>query len=267
MRMLALEASGTGIGLAALEGLDGSAAVPVSVLGLEESRVLSQQLMNGFAATLARAGWRMDMVDALGVGIGPGSWTSLRISLSTAKTLAQVRGWKLVGIPTFDALAAAIWRAAQTAAAEEGRDTQGQKLPGRFLLAVAGRCRPGEVYGKIFECAPDYIAVVQAEWVTSPQGLTDAVSAEALARGIDSPMVLTGDGSATVSKLLEEQSVYHLAVDVPIEALTVEIGRAAELRLVDGQEVSPLELQPLYIVPSAAERNYLEQKNAQSNGE
>lgn len=37
---------------------------------------------------------------------GPGSWTGLRIGVETAKTIAQVQGIPMVGISTFDALAA-----------------------------------------------------------------------------------------------------------------------------------------------------------------
>ena len=49
----------------------------------------------------------MDMVSALGVAIGPGSFTSLRVGLSLVKGIALARHIPVVGIPTLNILAAA----------------------------------------------------------------------------------------------------------------------------------------------------------------
>lgn len=46
-------------------------------------------------------------VDAYGVGLGPGSFTGLRVGLATIKGLALSNPKPLAGIPTLDALAAA----------------------------------------------------------------------------------------------------------------------------------------------------------------
>jgi tRNA threonylcarbamoyladenosine biosynthesis protein TsaB len=49
----------------------------------------------------------MDDVRALGVALGPGSFTSLRVGLSLSKGLALSRHIPLIGIPTLDIPAAA----------------------------------------------------------------------------------------------------------------------------------------------------------------
>lgn len=56
------------------------------------------------AAVLERAGVRLDQVDRLGVGVGPGSFTGVRIALSYAKALAFARHLPLVPVSSYDIL-------------------------------------------------------------------------------------------------------------------------------------------------------------------
>jgi tRNA threonylcarbamoyladenosine biosynthesis protein TsaB len=49
----------------------------------------------------------MEAFSVLGVALGPGSFTSLRVGLSLVKGFALARSLPLVGIPTLDVLAAA----------------------------------------------------------------------------------------------------------------------------------------------------------------
>ena len=54
-----------------------------------------------------RTGVRPEGLQALGVALGPGSFTSLRIGLAVVKGLALALHIPVVGIPTLDVLAAA----------------------------------------------------------------------------------------------------------------------------------------------------------------
>jgi tRNA threonylcarbamoyladenosine biosynthesis protein TsaB len=63
------------------------------------------ELAPGISELLARCGLTMDDIRALGVALGPGSFTSLRVGLSLVKGLALSRHLPLVGIPTLDILA------------------------------------------------------------------------------------------------------------------------------------------------------------------
>jgi len=65
----------------------------------------SQKLIPSIEALLRIVGIDLKEIEAICVGLGPGSFTGLRVGLSVAKGLAFTLGAKIVGIPSFDALA------------------------------------------------------------------------------------------------------------------------------------------------------------------
>src|SRR5258706_14482229 len=65
------------------------------------------ELAPALAGLLARSGNSMEEISALGVAIGPGAFTSIRMGLSFVKGLALARSLPVIGIPTLDIIAAA----------------------------------------------------------------------------------------------------------------------------------------------------------------
>ena len=65
----------------------------------------SERLMTAVNNTLVQSEMTMDGIDAFAVAIGPGSFTGLRIGLSTAKGLSYATGKPVVTVPTLDAFA------------------------------------------------------------------------------------------------------------------------------------------------------------------
>jgi tRNA threonylcarbamoyladenosine biosynthesis protein TsaB len=57
------------------------------------------------AGLLRRAGIAWDAVDRVAVGLGPGTYTGLRVGVATARALAQALGTEIVGISSLAALA------------------------------------------------------------------------------------------------------------------------------------------------------------------
>lgn len=100
--LLAVDTSTAQVGLALYDG--------VQVLG-EMTWTTRQhhttELAPALSGLLARSGVSMDMVSALGVAIGPGSFTSLRVGLSLVKGIALARHIPVIGIPTLDIIATA----------------------------------------------------------------------------------------------------------------------------------------------------------------
>ena len=100
--LLAVDTSTTQVGIALYDG----------------QRVIGESLWHGklrhttslapeIDAIFKRTNQKMDDLTALGVALGPGSFTSLRVGLSLIKGLALARHLPLIGIPTLDILAAA----------------------------------------------------------------------------------------------------------------------------------------------------------------
>ena len=64
------------------------------------------ELAPAVAELIEHAGIKIEQIDALGVAIGPGSFTSLRVGLSFIKGLAFSRSLPTIGIKTLDIVAA-----------------------------------------------------------------------------------------------------------------------------------------------------------------
>lgn len=65
----------------------------------------ANRLLSAAHDALERAGLDWEDVERIAVGVGPGSFTGLRIGIATARALAQARGLPLVGVSSLEALA------------------------------------------------------------------------------------------------------------------------------------------------------------------
>ncbi len=74
---------------------------------LGERTSLAVTLLEDVDALLRQASARPSDIEAIAVGTGPGSFTSTRMGLATARGLALALGVPVAGVPTLDALAAA----------------------------------------------------------------------------------------------------------------------------------------------------------------
>ena len=117
---------------------------------VEAAGNLCQQLGPEVAALIGRGGASFDRLDLIAVGLGPGSFTSLRIGLATAKAFALAQDLPLVGISS---LAAAAW--------QERRRFQG-------LLCPAFDAKRGELYAALYRPGPDSLEQVEPEFVAEP---------------------------------------------------------------------------------------------------
>ena len=106
--IIALESASSDPSLA-LASLDGA---PIASDGWAGEGRQASELLPHLLVLLARAGRELREATALAVGVGPGSFTGLRVSMSLAKGMALALGVPLVGIPSLEAWLEAEPRAA-----------------------------------------------------------------------------------------------------------------------------------------------------------
>jgi tRNA threonylcarbamoyladenosine biosynthesis protein TsaB len=101
MRILAIETTDQAGSVALLDGPQ-----VVVEIRLPASQRSAQSLSPAIGELLRSAAWRPADVGLVAVAIGPGSFTGLRVGVTTAKTFAYAVGCALVGVPTLEAIAA-----------------------------------------------------------------------------------------------------------------------------------------------------------------
>ena len=106
-------------------------------------------LLPGLLGLLDRQGATLRDVTGVAVGIGPGSFTGLRVGLALAKGLAVGLGCPIVGIPSLDAWLAAVpeadaalTRAGASDVYARARDQAEPQIVACAAISAAARARP-----------------------------------------------------------------------------------------------------------------------------
>lgn len=100
MNLLAIETATTNCSVAVLSGQS-----VICETNLNKAKAHAQDLGELVQFTLKKASITPTDLNAIAVSKGPGSYTGLRIGVSTAKGLAFAWGLPLIGVPTFEGLA------------------------------------------------------------------------------------------------------------------------------------------------------------------
>ena len=215
MRVLAVETSTLSGGSALL---DGERVVGEYTLDVRVTH--SERLMAAIDQLLSDAGWTARDLDGIAVTVGPGSFTGLRVGLSTVKGLALALAIPVAAVPTLDAMAAMLPYAV---------------LPVCPVLDARKR----EVYASLYRW--DGLGM-RRQWDYL------AVAPDELARRLREPVIVVGDGAEAID------SVFARRVEPPrrgpAPAVVGALGRA---RLARGETVTVADLVPIYLRPSEAE--------------
>jgi len=137
----------------------------------------TETLLPLIGRVLAQAGLALPAIESIGVSIGPGSFTGLRIALGTVKGFAYAMGQKVVGVPTLEALAYTV------------REWEGLICP---LLDA----RKGEIYAALFRRDHEgKLVKLFHDQVLLPQQLLEQIT---------EPCLFLGDGGEAYGALIRE---------------------------------------------------------------
>lgn len=203
---------------------------PLGEWSLNVPRTHAGRLLPGIQYLLGQTGVQMGQIDGFAVATGPGSFTGLRIALTTAKTLALVTGRPLVGIPTLDVLV--------------------ENMPfAEGFVCPALDARKGEIF----------TALYKKESTGNTNRLTEyvSVSPEALSKMIPGPTLLLGDAVPVYGDRLRRQCGHAITLAPPeyhFPRASI-LCRLAIKKLPQGGAVHPRDLKALYARASDAELN------------
>lgn len=137
----------------------------------------AEHLMAVIETALQAASVGYPDLDAVAVSIGPGSFTGLRVGVSTARGLALALKIPAIGVTTLEALAA------------EGADAS----PGRAVLAALDAGRE-EIHAALYDKA--LVETYGPSVTTLAEAVALAISAEAVLVGTAAPRIAQAAGRA-----------------------------------------------------------------------
>ena len=223
MKILALETATLAGSVALVDdalGLVGEVRINVAVAHAE-------RLMPSITWLLDSSTTAVNDIDAIAVSIGPGSFTGLRIGLSTAKGFAFSLNRPIVPVPTLEAFA--------------------RTIPfSRHPLCPMLDARKGEVYAGLYQWEGDRCAVVMPERAVSPADLL---------KGITETVVFMGEGAVIyrdeILSAMEGRALF--APPSKMSPSASSVGELALEKLREGFSADPAGLIPRYIRKSEAE--------------
>ena len=194
----------------------------------------SRRLLKAIDYLLLEAAIDWPEIAGIGVSLGPGSFTGLRIGMATAKGLATAAGKALFGISSLDSLAA--------------------KCSTSRLICVVIDARKKEVYTAFYRC--------NREGFAERISVMSVVAPEKLAAVITEPVVMIGDGVPVYGELFKKMlgEMVDFAPAMLHELSAASLGMLAGEKLLTGDALNVAEAVPLYIRSSDAELNLAQKK-------
>lgn len=218
-------------------GIDSSAITAGCALMDDSGKVIAEQFLNTkhthsqtllpmIESMLKCAGVAVSELDAAAVTVGPGSFTGLRIGVSTVKGMCYGAGKRCVPVSSLEAIAYNF-----------------PGIDGTIVCCMDARC--GQVYNAIFRSEGGVITRMCAD---------RAIRLEELAReldGMSGRIILAGDGAELAHKSTEGK--YELAP----YPLRFQRGSGVCLAARGREQIDPAALMPSYLRLPQAERERL----------
>jgi tRNA threonylcarbamoyladenosine biosynthesis protein TsaB len=182
-----------------------------------------EQIVPNIDDTLKTLGLTLRDVQGIGVGLGPGSWTGIRVGVTVGKMLAFGTGNPVCGVPTLEALAFAA------------------RKESPLVCSVVPVGVGDAAYAGLYRSVKNTVERMGDYYVGDVKGLSSIVTG---------PAAIVGPGAAKYIDLFKFSTLNLKA----IEALPSGAAVAAltALRLSRGESDDALSLTPLYLKESTA---------------
>lgn len=228
MKVLAIDTSSSmgSIALVEDEFLLGEYSLYVKGTHSEKLLPLIKEVLNNSAVSL-------NEIDCLGVAIGPGSFTGLRIGLSTVKGIAFSLKKPIIGISSLEALA---WNF----------------LYSNFLICPILDARKGELYTAIFTSDIKKINRITEDLAIFPKDLVEKL------KNLDNDVIFVGDGILRYKEFLKNElkEKAHFALSHLSASSAFNIALLSSKKFKEGLTSENIHLlKPHYIRPPEAELN------------
>jgi tRNA threonylcarbamoyladenosine biosynthesis protein TsaB len=157
----------------------------IALAELHQDNVHGSKLVPLIKSLLEQADYSISSLDAIAVAQGPGSYTGLRIGVSTAKGLAFAHDLPLIGVDSLDGL---------------GRQLVGQVEEGSYIIPMID-ARRMEVYAKVLDFNGETIDALK------PVILEEGVFGNFLAAG---NVYFLGNANQKTKELLNDENAIFI---------------------------------------------------------
>jgi len=201
-----------------------------------------EKIVSNIDFVLKKANLLLEDVQGFGVGLGPGSWTGIRVGVTVAKILAYSTNKPVSGVPTLEVLA-----------------YNARNIPA-LICPIINAVRD-TVYAAFYRMKNGNLIKASEYYVGDLQGLSEMVK---------EPTVFIGTGAQAYSQLISQalgsSGIGIEAIEDAPKGSTVAL--LAANRLKRGKSDDVLSLEPLYLKESTA-RAFLDRysRSAQVKGQ
>jgi tRNA threonylcarbamoyladenosine biosynthesis protein TsaB len=231
VRILALETA-TRLGSVAL--LDGDRLVERDV------ELRGDGAVAGLERLLAEESLDLRAVDAIGVSVGPGSFTGIRLGVAAAAGLGLAVGLPAIAVGTLDGIAGAAY-------------DSDWGVSGTLCLASVDAGR-GAVYAALYQATGRETAprVLWGPELLTLEGLARSLLAAIPSPSAGRPGILAGPGAAALAPLFPPETGWDRPA-IAARARAGTVARMAAEKFLAGDTYAPGELEPVYLRKSDAE--------------
>jgi tRNA threonylcarbamoyladenosine biosynthesis protein TsaB len=223
MKILAIETSTMLGGVAIMDETEGL----IMETKLNVKTAHSERLMTEVDHALKQTGMGISDIDVFGVSIGPGSFTGLRIGVSTVKGLSYATGKPIVSVPSLEAFA---WNFSYC----------------EHRICTMFDARKKEVYAAVYRWSDEGFERLMDEVSINPTELV---------RSLEGKVIYAGEGALiyreTIAEIAGEKALFpplHLMTPSPSNVASLGLKKALR-----GDFSEPVSLVPYYIRKSEAE--------------